>query len=251
MHLKPIQRQMQQLPAQVRYLILSSFQWLPFLRAGHSGWEMWAGKGWQFTGRGDLSAGEVGEAGSRQRDWECHGSARGHTAYTGLAAEPSSVGSAKGMSWPRSASFMVRKPLTCAPIACQLLPSQCPVLWRAHRQRHLMILANSPSSRRKHQGVTLGLVASCSREKWAFNGISSKREKLISSPLSCYSRPSFKLAKQASIQYVLHFYLGLPLPSSAADLTPLPDNVKQLLLIYLNTLCQPRRPGMPKVTVEG
>lgn len=37
------------------------------------------------------------------------GNARGsHTAYTGLAAEPSSVVSAKGMSWPRSASFMVK-----------------------------------------------------------------------------------------------------------------------------------------------
>lgn len=99
-----------------------------------------------------------------QRGSECRGRERGwmqaerlgmpwlsqgsHAAYTGLAAEPSSVVSAKGMSWPRSASFMVKKCLKC-PIACQLLPTQCPVLWRAHRHRHLMILANSPPSRRE------------------------------------------------------------------------------------------------------
>lgn len=151
-----------------------------------------------------------------QRGSECRGSGGGwmqtgtlgmprlsqgsHTAYTGLAAESCPVVSAKGMSWPSSASFMVKKCLKCPPIACQLLPTQCPVLWRAHRQRHLIILANSPSSsREQHKGVTLGLAVSCRRKKWAFDGTSSKTETLISSPLSCYSRPMFKFAKQASI----------------------------------------------------
>lgn len=63
--------------------------------------------------------------------------------------------------------------------------------------------------------------------------------------------------KKYAVKYLLHSALCLPLvsqhsiPSPAAELIPLPNYVKQLLLKYLNSVCQPRRPGMPEVTLEG
>ncbi|XP_066047720.1 uncharacterized protein [Chamaea fasciata] len=36
-----------------------------------------------------------------------------------------------------------------------------------------------------------------------------------------------------------------------ADPNPLPDSVRRMLLAYLNIVCQPRRPGMPEITLEG
>ncbi|XP_039927365.1 soluble scavenger receptor cysteine-rich domain-containing protein SSC5D-like [Hirundo rustica] len=38
---------------------------------------------------------------------------------------------------------------------------------------------------------------------------------------------------------------------ATTDLTPLSDSVRLRLLAYLNSVCQPRRPGMPRVTLEG
>lgn len=123
-----------------------------------------------------------------------------HAADTGLAAGPSSGVSAKGMSWPRSASLVDIKHLKCRPIACQLLPSQFSVLWRAHSKETcdpgkftLCQVRTTPRS---------NLRVSCRTEKWAFNGTSSKRETLISSPLSCYSGPCIWICKAG--QYLIH-----------------------------------------------
>ncbi|XP_068876302.1 uncharacterized protein [Aphelocoma coerulescens] len=38
---------------------------------------------------------------------------------------------------------------------------------------------------------------------------------------------------------------------ATTDLIPLPNYMKLVLLTYLKDLCQPRRPGMPRATVEG
>ncbi|XP_033371620.1 soluble scavenger receptor cysteine-rich domain-containing protein SSC5D-like [Parus major] len=39
--------------------------------------------------------------------------------------------------------------------------------------------------------------------------------------------------------------------TTGSDVVPLPPSVRLMLLSYLNRVCQPRRPGMPRVTLEG
>ncbi|XP_072787446.1 uncharacterized protein [Taeniopygia guttata] len=39
--------------------------------------------------------------------------------------------------------------------------------------------------------------------------------------------------------------------TATTQLIPLPEYMRMMLLKYLNSLCQPRRPGMPRITLEG